>query len=509
VSYAPESDIATPMQHKKKSLIQSVKWAYLMNWCQQGGSAAFSILLAAILGPEAFGTVVIATVFTMFVDMFLDQGFVAAIIQRKELRRDHLDSVFWTLLAASLLLFGGSIAASGWWARVNDLPILESLICVLALRLPLGALSRVQQAKMFRDSEFKQLSIRNTLSILIGGGIGLYMAAAGYGVWALVGQQLGSDLVSLILLWIFCDWKPGFRFSVRGVKDLFGFSSANFLAKLGVFANQQADTVIIGFFFGPMAVGLYRFAGRAASLVKQVLTSSLQTASLPELSRLQDEPKAFSTASIKFLRLSTLLAIPTFVCLGVLSQEVFSIVGDEWLPAAKVFTILCICGAISSINQFTGPILQALGRPMIMAKITWALAPFSVAILVVVATLIQDYPIETQTVGLAWVKVALGLLLSLPIFVIVSRKYAHLSGAEILAAHGPATSAALAGGIVAFVFQQGLHYYALESLVILVIAGVASALTAASVAFATEPLARHSMQARFLATRKAFQRFYR
>lgn len=497
------------LAHKSRPMKHTVKWAYIMSWCKQGGTAAFSILLAAILGPEAYGTVAMATVFTRFVDMFLDQGFVAAIIQHKELRRDHLDSVFWTLLTTSLFLFGGSIGVSGWWARMNDLPILEPLICVMALRVPLGALSRVQHAKMFRDSEFKQLSIRDTLSILVGGAIGLYMAVAGYGVWALVGQQLGCELVSLVLLWIFCEWKPGFRFSVQGVKDLFGFSSANFLTKLGLFAAQQADALIMGFFFGPIAVGLYRFAARAASLANEVLTRSLQTASLSQLSRLQGEPRAFLEVSIQFIRLSALLAIPTFVCLSLLSQEVFAGFGDEWLPAAKVFAILCICEAISSVNQFTGPILQAIGRPMIMTKITWTTAPVSIAVLIAVATLTQELTIEAQTVGLAWAKVSLVLLFSLPIYVFVLRKYAHLSVAEILAAHRPATFAALAGGIVAFVCQQGLLNFGLNSRVIVIVAGAAFGLTAASVAFATEPMARRRMQVSFLIARNAIQRFYR
>ena len=60
-----------------------------------------------------------------------------------------------------------------------------------------------------------------------------------------------------------------------------------------MFVNGRADVLITGLFFGGVAVGLYRFASRLVDTVVSVTVTSLQGASLPELSRDQDNPARF------------------------------------------------------------------------------------------------------------------------------------------------------------------------------------------------------------------------
>ena len=72
----------------------ALKWAYAMNWGQQGFSALFMFVLASLLGPRDFGTVAMGMIYIAFIQMFLNQGFTAALVQRKELQSEHMDSVF-------------------------------------------------------------------------------------------------------------------------------------------------------------------------------------------------------------------------------------------------------------------------------------------------------------------------------------------------------------------------------------------------------------------------------
>jgi O-antigen/teichoic acid export membrane protein len=278
---------AAKIMSENRSFLSAVKWAYVGQWGDRAFSAIFTFVLAALLGPRDFGLVAIGLVYLTFMQMFLDQGLVAALIRKADLQPEHCDSVFWMNLLLSAVLVVFTIAVAGWWGRFNHAPELRMLLSVMSLSIPLEGLSIVQSALMRRSMDFKSLSIRSNVSVLIGGAAGIGMAVSGFGPWALVGQQLCRDTSALVLLWRLGSWRPGLRFSWMHLKELLGFSTNNFVAQLGTFADAQAGPVVLGALFGPVAVGLYRLADRLMASVI-MLASSIQTVSLPEFSRVQD-----------------------------------------------------------------------------------------------------------------------------------------------------------------------------------------------------------------------------
>ena len=109
----------------EKSLRHSLQWAFALTWGQRGITTVFMIVLAAILGPEAFGVVTMAGAFVALIWLVQEQGVSTAIVQRKDLDEEHLDSAFWINFAFCIVLSGVGIALSGWWAGVNDTPELS------------------------------------------------------------------------------------------------------------------------------------------------------------------------------------------------------------------------------------------------------------------------------------------------------------------------------------------------------------------------------------------------
>ena len=180
----------------RRTLAYALKWAVVMNSGRRVMSTVFTFLLAALLGPHDFGVVAVALVFVAFVRMLLEQGFMTAIIQREDLDDAHLDSAFWLNLAWCLVLAVGCAFVAGWWADVNDMPQLGPVIQVLSLMIVIDGLQIVQQAVMERQLDFKRLAIRTNISVLLGGAVGIPLALAGAGVWALVGQQLTMESCS-------------------------------------------------------------------------------------------------------------------------------------------------------------------------------------------------------------------------------------------------------------------------------------------------------------------------
>jgi O-antigen/teichoic acid export membrane protein len=182
------------MKSLRQQFIKGIIWSAIQNWGTQGISFLVFLLLARLLKPEAFGLVSLAEVFLAFVRIFLDQGFSAAIVQRKELEPEHLNTAFWINLGISLLLTLFGIAFADTVATFFKQPELIPIIRWMSLSFFLSAFSQIQSAILQRKFRFKALATRCLIGAFIGGIVGIAMAFFGYGVWSLVGQQLSNQI---------------------------------------------------------------------------------------------------------------------------------------------------------------------------------------------------------------------------------------------------------------------------------------------------------------------------
>src|SRR5207245_1310211 len=146
----------------------------------------------------------------------------------------------------------------------------------------------------------------------------------------------------------------------------------NFIAQLGIFADSQTGSILLGLLFGPIAVGLYRLADRIMSSVLVAATCSIQWVSLPQFSRIQDQPAELRNSVLTCIRLSSTVTLPALALVAAVSGPLMATLGPEWLPAAYVLKILCVLGMLLMFAFFTGPLLQALARVRLVAVLEWA-----------------------------------------------------------------------------------------------------------------------------------------
>lgn len=429
---------------RKKSFQNAIKWAYTGNWGNTGLSALFTFILAGILGPRDFGMLAICVVYITFLQMFLDQGLAAALIQREEIEQEHLDAVFWLDLALGVMLVLLSLACSRKWAAANHSPEIARIIPVLSLSIILEALSVVQTALLRREMDFRSLALRTNIAVSSGGLVGVAMALSGFRVWSLVGQQVVRDSTALILLWKLSPWRPRIEFSWRHLKGLMGFSVPNFTAQLGIFAGNQADSVVLGLFFGPIAVGLYRLAARLVNSVVVVATSSIQAVSLPEFSRLQADPPELRKSVLTCIRLSSAVTLPALAGLATASPALMATVGPKWTPASGVLSILSALAMFVVFSYFTGPLLQALGRPRHLAALEWTRTVLGIAVLVIAGLLVRNSSVAGQISGIAAARFAMGVLFVTPVFIYLLIRLSGVRLREILATIAPSALSGLA-----------------------------------------------------------------
>ncbi len=349
----------------REKAVRGVAWSAARNWGSRLITLVVWIVLARLLPAEAFGLIAAAMAYVAFVNVFVEQGFVSAVIQRDDLEDGHLDTAFWTSLGLGVLLAGASVAAAPFVARFFDQPSLAPVIQWMAPALVLAALAGMPQALFERALNYRLLAVREFVAAAVGGFVGVVMAVNGFGLWSLVGWQLGERTASVAVLWAATDWRPGRAVTRRHFGDLFGFGINIVGTNLLDYVNNRSDDLIILYVLGPEALGLYEIAYRLFTNGKQIVTQSVSSVAFSTFSRLQAEPARMKQGFYTATQVVGAVAFPIFLGSAALApQLVEALFGAKWLPeSAQVFQVLAWIGLLHSVFYFNSAVMLASGKP--------------------------------------------------------------------------------------------------------------------------------------------------
>ena len=195
------------------STIYNFIWRFAERCGAQLVSFIVSIVLARILVPEDYGTIALVTVFTAILQVFVDSGLGTALIQKKEADDLDFSSVFYFNLVVCVILYIGMFVASPYIAAFYGDDTLTPIIRVLSLTIIISGVKGIQQAYVSRNMLFKRFFFSTIGGTIFSAILGISMAYAGFGVWALVVQQLSNTAIDTLILWITVKWRPKKLFS--------------------------------------------------------------------------------------------------------------------------------------------------------------------------------------------------------------------------------------------------------------------------------------------------------
>ena len=343
--------------------MHGVAWATGANIGCQLMSLLFSFALARILSPRIFGLVALAWVYVAFMHIFVTQGFGVAIVQRKELENEHLNSAFWIGVGTALIFVIASIALADPITALFKEPKLAPIISWLSVLMILNAMGAVQTAILSRDLKFRPLAIRSLAATGISGVVGVSMALLGCGVWSLVGQQLLGAAIGCLFLWFAVPWRPQLSVSKRHIRDLYGFSINIIGNDILWFFSKRSDQTVVGYSFGPDGLGPYSLAGKIVSFITEGILGPLASVAFPTLCKLQSDAEKFEQAVYQFCELSTFLVFPLYAGIGCVAQELIPVVfGEKWIAAIPLLQVLALYGMMVAAMTFTFPAAVAKGR---------------------------------------------------------------------------------------------------------------------------------------------------
>lgn len=360
------------MNHKEKKnkVIYSLLWKMMERVGTQGIQFFVMIVLARLLLPEEFGLIVLVTIFITIAGVFVQSGFNIALIQKKDADVIDFSSVFYLSLFVASLLYVFLFFTAPFIAKFFEQPEFATVLRILSITLFFGAFNSIQNAIISRNMEFKKLFISSLGAIIFSGIVGVVMAYIGFGVWALVGQQLTNQLIVTLILTFTVKWKPQFIFSIARIKKLFSFSWKLLASALLDTLNSNLRNLLIGKMFSPATLGFYNRGDQFPNFLISNINGSIQSVMLPTLSSYQDDKQKVKAIVRRAIVTSAFIVIPMMVGLAVIAEPLVKILlTDKWLPAVPFLQIFCAVYALWPIHTANLQAINALGRSDIFLKL--------------------------------------------------------------------------------------------------------------------------------------------
>ncbi|MCK8674985.1 lipopolysaccharide biosynthesis protein [Rhodococcus sp. NPDC003382] len=358
-----------------------IRWSGISMVGREVSRMVFAILLARLIGPEAFGIVAQALVYIGVIGLLLDQGFSSALIQREHVEPDMPGAVVTVNLGVGAAFTLLTIAIAPWWASFMQTPELAVVLATLAPCLIIRAASITPRAMLQRDMEFRRIGIADITAAMAGGAAGLCVALAGGSYWALVVQILITDIVLFVVfLLVGAGRWPNLHF--RRLREIAAFSLRAFAA--GILINsvsRNIDNLLVGRFHGPQALAFYGLAYRLLLLPVQLASITVGAVLFPVFSRLADDLAALRKELARATRTDATLALPVMTFAAVAApQLVLVLFGPQWNPAVSIVQVLALAGAMQAIYQpSTAPLMLGLGHATLNLRYAWLTTAVSTA----------------------------------------------------------------------------------------------------------------------------------
>lgn len=324
---------------------------------------SIGVVLARLLGPEAFGLIGLATIVIGFGDLFVDIGLGPAIVQRKTITERHVRAAFTLSVSGGLLLSLITFSVAPFAAQLMGDEELIPIIECLALTFLFSGGGVVARSLLKRKLNFRSVLVVDLGSYVIGyGGLGITMALLGYGVWSLVIASLVQAGLGAVIAYWLSYHSLWLLFSWHETRELVRFGSGLTLARLINYCAVKGDYFIVGRTLGAGPLGLYT---RAYQLMKTPLTHLVKVlvdVLFPALSKIQDDPPRLRRVFLQSVATIVFCTAPLVGTIVILAPEVvIGLYGEKWTGAIVPLQILGATGICRALYNAASAFVRAHG----------------------------------------------------------------------------------------------------------------------------------------------------
>ena len=322
-----------------------------------------SIVLARILAPEDYGQIALITVFTTIMQVFVDSGLGTALIQKKDADDLDFSSVFYFNFAVCLILYAVMFVGAPFIAGVYNDMSLTPIIRVISLTIVISGVKGIQQSYVSRNMLFKRFFYATLGGTIFSAFLGIALAYAGFGVWAIVAQQLSNTTIDTLILWLTVEWRPKKMFSLERLKELLSYGWKLLVSALLDTVYNNIRSLIIGKMYSSADLAYYDQGKKFPNVIVTNINTSIDSVLLPTMSNAQDDRAHVKSMTRRSIKTSTYIMAPMMMGLAFCADPIVRLVlTDKWLPCVPFLRIFCITYMFYPIHTANLNAIKAMGR---------------------------------------------------------------------------------------------------------------------------------------------------
>lgn len=347
----------------RKAVFSNLIWRFMERCGAQLVSVVVSFVLARMLDPAVYGLVAKVTIITSIMLVFVDSGMANSLIQKKD--PDDLDfsSVFFFNVAFCLVLYVGLFFAAPLIAGYNGQPELTAIVRVLGLTVVVAGVKNVQQAYVSKTMQFKRFFFATLGGTAVSAAVGIAMAYKGFGVWALVAQQLSNVTINTCVLWLTVGWRPKAMFSLKRLRALLGYGWKLLASGLLDTVYNKLREIFIAVFYTDTDLAFYNRGNALPNLIVENINSSIDSVLLPVLSAEQDHAEQVREMTRRAIKVSSYIIMPLMMGLAVCAEPfVRFFLTEKWLPCVPYLRIFCFTYSFYPLHTANLNAIKAMGR---------------------------------------------------------------------------------------------------------------------------------------------------
>lgn len=347
----------------RKAVFSNLIWRFMERCGAQLVSVVVSFVLARMLDPAVYGLVAKVTIITSIMLVFVDSGMANSLIQKKD--PDDLDfsSVFFFNVAFCLVLYVGLFFAAPLIAEYNGQPELTAIVRVLGLTVVVAGVKNVQQAYVSKTMQFKRFFFATLGGTAVSAAVGIAMAYKGFGVWALVAQQLSNVTINTCVLWLTVGWRPKAMFSLERLRALLGYGWKLLASGLLDTVYNKLREIFIAVFYTDTDLAFYNRGNALPNLIVENINSSIDSVLLPVLSAEQDHAEQVREMTRRAIKVSSYIIMPLMMGLAVCAEPfVRFFLTEKWLPCVPYLRIFCFTYSFYPLHTANLNAIKAMGR---------------------------------------------------------------------------------------------------------------------------------------------------
>lgn len=347
----------------KTKTVKTIKWSTIDKFSSQLIYAAVGIVLANELSKEDFGLVGALTIFQAFALIFVDSGFGAALLQKKNPVEKDYSTIFWFNLMVSVGIYTVLFFCAPLIAHIFHDGRLESMSRVMFVAFVVNGLGIVQSNRLTKAMHMRPVAVANIVGLIASGCLGIGLALGGFGAWALVWQTLSFAIIKTLLLWITGRWRPRMHFARSTFRDIRRVGASVFSSSVLNTACLQVYNFVIGAFYSLPLLGVYTQADKWSKMGSASISQIMMSSFVPLLADVQDSREDFLRYVQRINRFTAFIVFPFMLWLTAAGDPIFHFLfKNKWDEAVPLFQILMVRGIFLVLSALYNNFLLALGK---------------------------------------------------------------------------------------------------------------------------------------------------